>query len=202
MKSGSLVMLRCAAAFSVLVLFGACSEQKAPPPPAQVKDDTELLLEKAQADPKDADTWFHVADNYERASQFPQEIDALKKVIAARPGMGWAHVKMGNAYNRLGRHEDAVAAFLAAEKLLPQNPMLFNNLGWTYGRLGKPNEAIVAYQRAVALRPRFSAARLNLGLVLLKKGDRAGAEAQHAALLEFDAGAAETLLKEMEARKK
>jgi tetratricopeptide (TPR) repeat protein len=143
-----------------------------------------------------------VADYYERARQYPQELDALKKVLAAKPDHGYAYVKMGNAYNQLGRHQEALAAFLEGRKLLPRNPALLNNLGWTYGKLGKGAEQLAALREAIDLRPRYATARFNLGIALLAKGDRAGAAAQHAALLEFDEGTAADLMKEMEAKAK
>lgn len=200
---GNLPMMRCAAALLALLLVGACTERKAPPPAAgPVKGDVELLLEKAQKDPKDAESWFHIADLYERALQYPQEVDALQKVIAARPDMGFAHYKLGNTYNRLGKREEAIAAFLEAKKTLPKNPALYNNLGWTFGQVGRTKEQIEALRQAIALRPRYATARLSLGIVLLKQGDRAGAEAQLAALAAFDEGAAADLKKEIDARNK
>lgn len=193
-------VIGCAAAISVL-LVAACSEKKAPPaPPVAVKGDMELLVERGQKDLKDAGTWFHIADRYEMAQQYPQQLDALLKVIAARPDMGYAYQKLGNTYNRLGRHEEAIKSFLAAKEHLPDSPVLYNNLGWTYGRVGKTKEQIAALRRAIALRPRYATARLNLGLVLIRRGDRTGAEEQQAALLAFDEGAAITLKKAIEGK--
>jgi len=187
-----------------VLLVAGCSEQKAPPPPAPpvaLKGDMELLVEKGQKDLKDAETWFHIADLYERAQQYPQELDALQKVIAAKPEMGFAYYKMANTYNRLGKREEAIKTFLEAKKHLPASPALYNNLGWTYGQVGKTKEQIAALRQAIALRPRYATARQNLGLVLLKQGDRKGAEEQYAALLMFDEGAAADLKKEIEGKK-
>jgi tetratricopeptide (TPR) repeat protein len=186
------------------LLAAGCSEQKAPPPPAPpvaVKGDMELLVEKGRKDLKDAETWFHIADLYERAQQYPQELDALQKVIAAKPEMGFAYIKMANTYNRLGKREEAIKSFLEAKKLLPNSPALYNNLGWTYGQVGKTKEQVAALRQAISLRPRYATARLNLGLVLLSQGDRKGAEEQYAALLTFDEGAAADLKKEIEGKK-
>jgi len=190
-------------ACSMLVLLVAgCSEKKAPPaPPVAVKGDMELLVEQGRKDLKDVATWFHIADRYEMAQQYPQQLDALQKVIAAKPDMGYAHYKLANAYNRLGKREEAIKAFLEAKKYLPENPVLFNNLGWTYGQMGKTKEQIASLRQSIALRPRFATARLNLGLVLLRQGDRKGAEEQYAALLAFDEGAAANLKKEIEGKK-
>ena len=194
-------VIGCVMAISLLLVTG-CSEKKAPPaPPVAIKSDMELLVEKGRKDLKDAETWFHIADRYEMAQQYPQELDALQKVIAARPEMGYAHHKLANTYNRLGKREEAIKAFLEAKKTLPAHPVLYNNLGWTYGQVGRVKEQIAALRQAISLRPRYATARLNLGLVLLRQGDRKGAEEQLAALLSFDEGAADTLRKAIEGRK-
>lgn len=191
----------CAAAISILLVAG-CSEKKAPPaPPVAVKSDMELLVEQGLKDLKDAETWFHIADRYEMAQQYPQELDALQKVIAAKPDMGYAYHKLANTYNRLGKREEAIKSFLEAKMRLPNNPVLYNNLGWTYGQVGRTREQIAALRQAISLRPRYATARLNLGFVLIRRGDRKGAEEQYAALLEFDEGAAATLKNEIAGKK-
>jgi len=194
-------MICCVAAIVALLVTG-CSEKKAPPaPPVAVKGDMELLVEQGMKDPKDAETWFHISSRYEMAQQYPQQLDALKKVIAAKPDMGFAHLRLGDTYNKLGKREEAIKSFLEAKKYLPNSPVLYNNLGWTYGQVGRTKDQLVALRQAIALRPRFATARLNLGLVLLRQGDRKGAEEQYAALLAIDDGAAATLKKEIEGKK-
>ena len=193
------ILIACS--ISILLVAG-CSEKKAPPaPPVAVKGDMELLVEQGLKDLKDAETWFHIADRYEMARQYPQQLDALQKVIAAKPEMGYAHLKLGNTYNSLGKREEAIKSFLEAKKRLPDNPVLYNNLGWTYGQVGKTKEQIAAYRQAISLRPRYATARLNLGLVLFRQGDRKGADEQYAALLPFDQGAADDLKKVIEGKK-
>jgi len=195
-------VIGCSVVISVLLVAG-CSEKKAPPaPPVAVKGDMELLVEQGMKDLKDAETWFHIADRYEMAQQYPQELDALQKVIAAKPEMGYAYQKLGNTYNQLGKREEAIKNFLEAKKRLPNSPVLYNNLGWTYGQVGKVKEQIAALRQAISLRPRYATARFNLGIVLLRQGDRKGAEEQYAALLPFDEGTAANLKKAIEGKNK
>lgn len=187
---------RCfTAALAALAFLVGCSERPEPPrqAAAPVVDEMTLLLEAVQKNPRDTDSWMHIADLYERAQAFEREADALQKVLSVEPGRSFAHLKLGNTYNRLGRHEAAVASFLEAEKSRPNDPVLYNNLAFAYGKLGKTREQIAALRRAVTLRPRYATARLNLGTALLKRGDRAGAEEQLAALREFDESAAASL---------
>jgi Flp pilus assembly protein TadD len=186
-----------ATAVAVLALAGACSEKPQPPPQAPAKDQFALLLEAVQKNPKDTDSWMHIADLYERAQNWTAEVDALQKVLALEPGRSFAHVKLGNTYNRLGHYQDAVAAFREAETSRPRDPVLYNNLAFAYGRLGRTAEQVAALRTAVALRPRYSTARVNLGTALLKQGDRKGAEEQLAALVEYDGPAAAALRQEL-----
>lgn len=190
-------ILLCAATLCALALLAGCKEKPAapPPPPVAVKGDMELLVERGQRNPNDVETWFHIADLYERAQQYRQELEALRKVVAAKPDLGYAHYKMANTYNRLGLREEAIAAFLEAKKHLPKLPALYNNLGWTYGQVGRTKDQIAALRRAIELRSRYATARLSLGLVLHKQGDSKGAAEQLAALRSFDDGAAAELQK-------
>jgi len=185
------------------MFVAGCSEKPAapPPPPVAVKGDMEQLVEKGRLDLKDAETWFHIAYRYEMAQQYPQELDALQKVVAAKPEMGYAYYKMANTYNRLGKREEAIKAFLEAKKRLPDNPVLNNNLAWTYGQVGKTKEQLAALRQAVASRPSYATARQSLGLVLFTQGDRKGAEEQYTALLAYDEGAAAELKKVIEGKK-
>jgi tetratricopeptide (TPR) repeat protein len=185
---------------ATFALLGACSEKPEPPRQATVpvRDEMSLLQEAVQRNPKDTDSWMHIADLHERGQAWQQEADALHKVLALEPGRSFAHLKLANTYNRLGRYQDAVASFLEAKKTRPEDPVLYNNLAFAYGRLGKSAEQIAALRQAVALRPRYSTARLNLGGALLKKGDRKGAEEQLAALREFDESAAASLKREID----
>jgi tetratricopeptide (TPR) repeat protein len=190
---------RLALVLVTIVVVAACSREQEPPRQAAVpvRDEMSLLQEAVRQNPRDADSWMHIADLFERGQAFEQEADALLKVLAIDPGRNFAHLKLGNTYNRLGRFQDAVASFLEAKKARPNDPVLYNNLAFAYGRLDKPAEQIAALRQAVSLRPRYATARLNLGIALLKKGDRAGAEQQLAALSEFDETAAAALRQEL-----
>ena len=189
-------------AFSTL--FIACSEEKKQPtPPAPMgKSDIELLREKIAADPRDTTALFHLSDMYERLTMYPEEIDTLKKIIAVKPDTGYAYFKLGAAYNRLGRHQEAVSYYLKATKYPPQQPMLYNNLAVSYGKLGKVDEEIAALRKAISLRPKYAIARMNLGFAQLKKGDRKAALEQYEALKLMDEGAAVSLKKEIDGKRK
>jgi tetratricopeptide (TPR) repeat protein len=53
------------------------------------------LREKIRSNPQDTDALFLLAEMYERAGLFKEEIDTLQKVVALKPDMGYAWFKMG-----------------------------------------------------------------------------------------------------------
>ena len=72
--------------------------------------------------------------------------------------------------------------------------MVYNNLAIAYGKAGMLDEEIKALRQALSLRPKYAAAHYNLGMVYLKKNDRAGAMEQYEALQKIDLTAAKNLL--------
>ncbi len=189
------------------LLFIACSQEKeqaaAPTPPdTGEKNIFEEVKEQTVRNPNDPQAWYHLADLYERSELYREEIDALKKVTALEPKNGNAYSRLGNAYNRLGQYEEAVRNFQSAIKFNPKNPVLYNNLAVSYGKLNKSDKEISALDRAITLRPRYATARFNLGVAMLKKGRTDLAQKQYRELLKFDEGAAQSLKKEIEGKRK
>jgi tetratricopeptide (TPR) repeat protein len=186
------------------LLFLACDKgQEKPAAP----DSAEMsLFEEVRArtvnNPRDPEAWYHLADLYERSEMYREEVDALNKVIALEPERGFTYMRLGAAYSRLGRHQDAVKNYVIAKKYLPGNAVLHNNLAVAYGKLGKTDEEIASLQRAISLRPNYATARYNLGMVYLKWGKREPALKQYYELRKFDEGMARALKKEIDAKGK
>lgn len=155
------------------------------------------VQDKLRENPDDADALYHLADLYERSAQYPQAIEAYKKVVALKPDMGYAYFKMGTAYNRIEKPAEAAEAFEKAVKYMPDFAVAYNNLGVAYGKLGKLDEEIAALKKAVELRPSYAVARYNLGMTYLKKGDKKAAKKEYEALKGVDEGIAEALMKEI-----
>ncbi len=189
----------------ILTMLTACSKDNERPSVqiAPQKSDIQVLRERVASNPRDTDAWFHLADLYDRAGMYPEEVDALKKVIALKPKeIGYAYEQLGTAYNRLGKYREAIKPFLKAGKYSPKNPVIYNNLAASYGMVGKTNEQIAALEKAISLRPHYATARYNLGVVLLNKGRRAEALKQYNEIKKFDEGTAQALKKEIDAKGK
>ncbi len=188
-----------------VALLAACSQENERPSVqvGQKKSAIEVRKEQVASNPRDADAWFHLANLYDGAQMYQEEIDALKTVIALKPKeIGYAYEQLGTAYNRIGKYREAIESFLKAEKYSPKNPVLFNNLAASYGMIGKTNEQIAALKKAISLRPHYATAHYNLGIVYLKHGHRTEALKQYNELNQFDEGTASALKKEIDASEK
>lgn len=193
--------IRSALCLALAAALLSCADEPPPrkPPARAPPSEADLLAARVRQDPGDAEAWFHLSEIFERARRHEEEAEALRKVVALRPEMGWAHLRLGTACNRLGRYDEAVRHFLDAERTMKGQATLYNNLAWSYGRLGRTADEIAALRKAIALRPGYAVARYNLGVALLRAGARAEAEAQARALRALDEGAAEALEQQLAA---
>ncbi len=157
------------------------------------------VFKKVQQNPNDAEAMYHLADLYDRSSQYPEAIETYRKVVKLKPDMGYAWFKMATAYDRMNRPEEAIETFKTAAKYLPNHAVLYNNMGIAYGKLGKYNDEISSLKKALSIRPNYSAARYNLGRTYLKQKNKAAAMKEYEELMKFDEGTAEALRKEIAA---
>jgi len=183
---------------AVLMIVASCSNEKGTVPAVAEKTDFETLTERITADPGDVEAWYRLADLYNRSGMYRKEVDALIKVIALKPDMGYAYMELAAAYNRLGQYHDAIENLQKAKKYFPRYPVLYNNLAVTYGKLGNADEEIALLKNAISLRPRYGTARYNLGAVSLRRGERTEAFRQYEELKKFADAAAGALKDEID----
>lgn len=96
---------------------------------------------------------------------------AFKRALQAAPEMAAVHNNLGNTRLQQGNMELALACFRKAVKLSPDLAAAWNNLGETCYRLQLLDEAEAAYRKALAIDPGQGEAELNLGILLLLRGD-------------------------------
>ena len=77
--------------------------------------------------------------------------------------------------NRAGEARTHLEKSLQAE---PRQPLAHEVLGQLLEAAGKIPEAVFHYKEAIRLRPDFGKAHLELGALLTRQGDRAGAAAE------------------------
>ena len=130
-------------------------------------------------------------------NQLGQHDEALQAAQAASQRAhepadgGWAHYNIATAQEKLGRTEEARAAYGAAIRAYNQpgrtlDPDDLYLMGNAYLRLEQDPAAVKAFQQAIKVRPNFAQARYNLGVAYFATGNRKGAQDEHNALRRLD----------------
>jgi tetratricopeptide (TPR) repeat protein len=130
-------------------------------------------------------------------NQLGQHAEALQAAQAALQHKhepadeGWAHYNIATAQEKLGRAEEAHAAFGASIRAYNQpgrtlDPDDLYLMGNAYLRLEQDPAAVKAFQQAIKVRPDFPQARYNLGVAYFTVGNRKGAQDEYNALRRLD----------------
>ena len=91
----------------------------------------------------------------------PQRLDYLSEALALE---------------RQGDFDAALTSYRLALRDRPNDPRILQNMAIAYSRTGQLEEAIRCYKRALELAPDLAGAHYGLAFLLIKKGDRRGAE--------------------------
>jgi Tfp pilus assembly protein PilF len=110
------------------------------------------------------------------------ELEALQCESDREPANAELHCKLGYAYLRLDRLDDASDCFTLALHFRPGMIDAHLGLGGVYKRAGRPRDALAAYRKGLELHPQSARLRTNLGLVLfeLEELDAAFTECERA----------------------
>jgi len=82
-----------------------------------------------------------------------------------------AHFNMGDALREdKGRIDEALAHYVEALRIAPNNPVVHNSLGNALSSKGRLDEAIVHYVSAIWIKPDYAAAYNHLGLAFFRQG--------------------------------
>jgi len=87
------------------------------------------------------------------------------------------------ALERTGDYDAALTSYRLALRDRPNDTKILQNMAIAFTRTNQPEEAIRCYRRALEADPELSGAHYGLAFLLLKKGDRAGAEKHLGAFL-------------------
>ncbi len=90
---------------------------------------------------------------------------ALLDAEAALPGYAGTYLKKGDIHRELEEDELALAAYCAAERLMPEERIIPYDLGRTLHDLGRLQEALDAFDRCVAIDPTWPRGYFGKGMV-------------------------------------
>jgi len=87
------------------------------------------------------------------------------------------------ALERTGDYDAALTSYRLALRDHPADTKILQNMAIAFTRTNQPEEAIRSYKRALDVDPELSGAHYGLAFLLLKRGDRPGAEKHLGAFL-------------------
>jgi Flp pilus assembly protein TadD len=91
----------------------------------------------------------------------PQRLDYLKEALALE---------------RQGDYDSALTSYRLALRDQPDDHRVLMNMAITYSRIGQLGEAERCYRRTLEVKPQHPGAHYGLAFLLIKRGDRGGAE--------------------------
>ena len=98
------------------------------------------------------------------------DISLWSDTVVKTPDSARAHYSLGYAYNKHGRYDEAIQAYLTALRLKPDYVDAYNNLGIAYYNQGRLDEAIQAYLTSLRQKPEYAEAYNNLGIAYYDHG--------------------------------
>lgn len=111
---------------------------------------------------------------------YPTAIARYQRAIAANPtnhgladDLGVAYLQMGVSAFDQGDYAATLDAYIKALELIPNEPILHNNIGFTLFTIGRYEQALTAYYKALELDPFYARAWVNLGDVAVVLQDYA-----------------------------
>lgn len=95
-----------------------------------------VMIEGIEAFPDNENMVLLLADLYSKTNQYPNALEILDEAIIRSPENFVFHNTKGLIFQKLGRHEEAIAAYLAAHELAPENLLIPVNIATCYYNIG------------------------------------------------------------------
>ncbi len=105
-------------------------------------------------DSKSADVHFVLAQLYRAEGRKAEQEEAIQKAIDLAPNQWAYHNWRSGELRDQGKHGEALAEIAIAEKLMPDNPLIYNNMGILYMRTREFAKAREAFLKSNELEPR------------------------------------------------
>ncbi len=144
-----------------------------------------------QADPDLSAAHLFLAGTYEEAGRWEEALAVYDAMVGVSPAL--AHSGKGNAYQQMGKTQEACNEFRLAAAADPGSADAHARLGETLAELGDLEGALAELRKAEDIDPDDAQAIFALGAMHCRKGDRGLALAQYRKLKDRDAALAEQL---------
>jgi len=105
--------------------------------------------------------WSRLLGGKDERELKPQRLDYLNEALALE---------------RQGDYDAALTSYRLALRDRPNDIRILQNMAIAFTKTNRPEEAIRCYRQALEIAPQLSGAHYGLAFLLLKRGDRAGAE--------------------------
>jgi serine/threonine protein kinase/tetratricopeptide (TPR) repeat protein len=102
------------------------------------------------------------------SNNLAQAAEELEAALAIDPSGQWPNFYYGLCAHRMGRHDDAVAAFSVCIGAAPNLAGCYYNRALVSANQGRTDRALHDYERAIELDPTLAAAWLNRGMLYYK----------------------------------
>jgi len=140
--------------------------------------DVQKVLDKAKAEPNNAQAQIDAGDMYAQIGRFPDAVGFYEKAQAANPNDFETNVKLANGYFDSRQFEKAAGFY---EKALAKNPSdvgARTDLGITFVERDNPDydRAIKEFETSLKSDPKHEPTLYNLSVASFKKGDQAKAQ--------------------------
>jgi tetratricopeptide (TPR) repeat protein len=123
--------------------------------------------------------WLNRAAALEQKEDWQGMLKLSQQWVKSEPGSAVASFGLGNAYDILKQYDQAIQAYLEAQRiqldalrLQPEGAGAWSTLGTTYIKLKKYDQAIQAYREALRIAPEDAEAWYNLGATYYLQGQR------------------------------
>ena len=108
---------------------------------------------------------------YARNLLWKDEFTLWTDTVRKSPQKPRPYLILGEAYDAMGEHDQAISNYNKAIRLVPDNAYPYNFRGIAYAAKGDYDRAILDYDRAIGFDPKFAGAYNNRGVSYAAKGD-------------------------------
>lgn len=145
------------------------------------------LQEALRIQPQDVDALTNLGWIFTELKRYEEARQKFQEALRLRPDYARAHAGLGGIYAEADRDwKAAIAEYLKALHVEPENATYLSDLAWAYYQAGQVDRAIEVFRKAIALKPDYVVAHANLGWAYLKKGEVEAAAAHFQEALNLD----------------